>query len=110
MDQSSNNQDELYNSALSNMHNVISKINNEFSSVQKVKIGEIYCVMAEMLPVEGRDFVLDFEFKDGVNPTIKFIPYTEIGVLWCDYLKSNIASFISKKQNHKGNKDNEWTK
>lgn len=98
MTQTQNNQNELYKNATSTMHNVISKINNEFTTVQKVKVGEIYCVMAEMLPVEGRDFVLDFEFKDNINPTVKFIPYTEIGKLWCEYLKTNMAAFIAKKQ------------
>lgn len=58
-----------------------------FTPEQQVRIGEAYRVMAEELPVEGRDYSVRFSFPDPDGPpSLSFVAMTDIGAAFVRHL------------------------
>lgn len=59
-------------------------------------IGAVYDAVADMLPLEGRDYALNPTVKDSGVVGFKPLAYTEIGKLWLDYLSKNLGARLKK--------------
>lgn len=60
----------------------------EYNIAQLRRIAVVYDTIAKLLPTEGKDYKVVFNFLDENDPSklnIQFIPFTEIGKLWCGY-------------------------
>lgn len=63
----------------------------EYTPEQLRRIAVVYEAIAQLLPIEGKDYKVEFNFyndKDPSNLKVQFTPYTKIGKLWCDYCSS----------------------
>lgn len=58
----------------------------------------VYESMAEMLPVEGRDYILNATAKD--DGVVRFDPkaLTAIGKIWLDYLAANLGEYVRNRK------------
>lgn len=57
----------------------------QHTPVQLRQMGAVYDLIARALPVEGRDYAVDFVFDDGKVASVSLRPYNELGRFWCDY-------------------------
>ena len=55
------------------------------TSMQLYQVGQVYDLMARLLPTEGRDYSIKFSPDDGGGISVSFRSYTEIGRVWCEY-------------------------
>lgn len=72
----------------------------KYSDHQLYVIGTIYDLLARLLPVEGRDYNVIFEFGDKDNPddvSISFKPHTDLGKMWCNYC-SHVISHMREQR------------
>lgn len=64
----------------------------EYTSAQLYRMGVVYDMMARLLPTEGRDYSVKFEFGEGGSMSVSFKAYTDIGRVWCDYCREALRS------------------
>lgn len=58
---------------------------------QAYAVGVIYDVLAQLLPLEGRDYTIAFTFAEGSNsPSIKMTALTPFGEVWVDYCRAEL--------------------
>jgi hypothetical protein len=60
-------------------------------------MGAVYDLIARALPVEGRDYAVDFVFDSGRVATVSLRPYNELGRFWCDYCTKLLRSMSRKE-------------
>ena len=70
---------------------------DELTPAQKSKIGELYIKIASALPVEGKDYSIEFTFPDDRNVSVKLHGITPLGV---EFVKSVNALFEVEKFLH----------
>ena len=60
---------------------------------QRQQVAATYTIMAQMLPVEGRDYTVQFDFKDERSqPLISMTGITPIGKIWVEYCMHELRS------------------
>lgn len=61
-------------------------MNETWTERQRYQIGMVYALLARLLPVEGRDYTVQFDFNraDG-RPNISMTGHTDIGKQWVEY-------------------------
>lgn len=65
----------------------------KFTAEQRRKIGEVYIMVAKLLPMEGRDYTMDFDFPDpDGNPKVSFKAMTRLGMAFVQHLASNLGA------------------
>lgn len=57
----------------------------------------IYEVVADMLPLEGRDYRLNPVRRDGGAVGFEPVAMTKIGKIWLEYLSENLGSELEKR-------------
>ena len=72
------------------------------------KIQMVYEAIANMLPVEGRDYVLNAHVKEDGKVGFKPVAYSEIGKIWCEYLARNLGDRVGNKE-RKQQQENDQT-
>lgn len=63
-----------------------------FTPGQRRKIGEVYLMIAGLLPTEGRDYTVSFSFSSpDSDPRVNFRPVTEIGAAFVRHVANSIG-------------------
>lgn len=58
-----------------------------FTDGQRSKVASVYLMIAQALPVEGRDYSVKFTFKDpNGNPNVSFSAKTDIGMAFIKHV------------------------
>lgn len=72
-------------------------------ATRRRKTAFVYDKLAQLLPVEGRDWTVEFRFDDGgVDPHITMRGITDLGKMWVDYCATEFrkdTSLGTKEQN-----------
>ena len=68
----------------------------------EAKIQLVYEAVAEMLPVEGRDYLLNPSVKESGAVGFTPVALTAIGKIWLDYLSSNLGRYLKEKAERSG--------
>lgn len=64
---------------------------DKFTREQLYTIGTVYDKLAKLLPLEGRDYTVEFSFPDGKAPSLKLTPLTKFGGVWVKYCQEQLA-------------------
>lgn len=72
----------------------------QYTTGQLMRVAAVYEFLAQLIPTEGRDYLVHILFPEPENPStvsVKFEPLNSLGKVWCDYCSEFMAAQNSKK-------------
>jgi len=64
---------------------------------QLYKISAVYDLIARLLPTEGRDYGVKFQFGDNDHVSVRFEPYSQFGKVWCEYCDDVFRQIVAEQ-------------
>lgn len=69
------------------------------TKAQTYAIGVFYDMLAQLLPLEGRDYTVTITFPDGSNnPSVKMTSLTPFGAVWVTYCETELKKRFGPHQ------------